>query len=131
MNKTTHTLLFALMIPALATLAACNQEAGTDEYATPAAQEPAPVAEPMPEPAMPPADENMGMEGDDMGMADDGMTGDGMEFADMDANQDGSISKDELTADQMLYEHFDTADADGDGMLTEEEVTQHRADMGM
>ncbi len=125
MSKTTHTLLFALMIPALATLAACAHEVD-DDYATPTAtgtpsaagtMQPDPAMQS--DPAMPPADEGMAT------------TADNMTFAEMDTNQDGGISLDELSPDQMLHQHFDMADADGNGMLSEAEVNQHRADMGM
>jgi hypothetical protein len=54
---------------------------------------------------------------------------DSMSFHDMDKNHDGNLTKDELPASSMLYQHFSTADADGNGMLTEAEVAKHRADM--
>ena len=114
MNKTLRTLLFALMVPGIAVLAACDRD--TDDDMAPAATDAAPAVETAPPVAdVPP-------EGTDM---------DAMAFADMDMNQDGGISMDELTADQMLHQHFAVADADGDGMLSEAEVAKHRADMGM
>ncbi len=120
MSKTTHTLLFALMIPALAILAACVPEPADNDYATPATTDVTPAADSMqPYQTMPPADQ-------DTGMAADEMT-----FAEMDTNQDGGITMDELSPDQMLHQHFGKADANGDGMLSEQEVAQHRADMGM
>lgn len=136
MNFKTTALCIAL-VPALAMLAACNKPNDTDgDGMVPAATAPADTmpADNMADQTMPadtmPADsmasDNMGsdsMAGDSM------MAGDGMSFADMDKNGDGGISKDELKAGQMLYDHFSVADADGNGMLSEAEVTKHRADM--
>lgn len=102
--------LLTLLVPSLAMLAACNRPA-TDDAATPppadAMSEPAPAAEPPGYTT--PAGE--------------------MLFADMDKNKDGGIAKDELSATDMLYEHFSVADTDGDGKLSDVEVTKHRADM--
>lgn len=54
---------------------------------------------------------------------------DSMSFSDMDKNHDGNLSKDELPTNSMLYQHFSTADADGNKLLSEAEVAKHRADM--
>ncbi len=54
---------------------------------------------------------------------------DSMSFSDMDKNHDGNLSKDELPTQSMLYQHFSTADADGNKLLSEDEVNKHRADM--
>lgn len=121
------TALFALLVPSLAMLAACNRTPDANEAAT------APAAGAMSEP--PPADtvpaDTMPtdtMPADSMGSMP-GMTGDEMSFATMDKNQDGSVTQDELTATDMLHQHFSVADADGDGKLSEAEVSKHRADM--
>lgn len=113
--KTTHTLLFALMIPAMAALAACDRNDADDasDVAPPAVD--VTPADTAPDTTPPPMD----------------ATGDAMSFTDMDKNADGGITMDELTPDQMLHQHFTVADADGDGKLTDAEVKQHRADMGM
>lgn len=126
MNKTTHTLLFALMLPTMAMLTACDRPATDGETMPPAATDTAPATDTMPPSEPLPPTETMPPE--DMGTD---TAGDEMAFADMDANQDGGISMDELTAEQMLHQHFAVADADGDGSLTEDEVAKHRADMGL
>ena len=109
------TVLFALLIPGLAMLAACNRTPDADDAdKAPVATTPAPEATP-PAAAMPaettpvPAPE--------------------MAFADMDKNHDGKLTNDELAPDDMLALHFKVADADGNGSLSEAEVTKHRADM--
>lgn len=136
--KFKSTALCIALVPALATLAACNKDNDSDDMA-PATTAPADTM---------PADSNNGMADETTpadnvspgGMENDGMpvdsvptdamaSGDGMSFADMDKNGDGGISKDELASGQMLYDHFSVADADGNGMLSEAEVTKHRADM--
>lgn len=61
--------------------------------------------------------------------SDNGMTGADKTFADMDKNKDGGVTKDELAATDMLYQHFDKADANGDGKLSEDEIAKHRAEM--
>ncbi len=59
----------------------------------------------------------------------DTSTMDSMSFADMDKNHDGNLSKDELPTNSMLYQHFSTADANGNKLLSQDEVNKHRADM--
>ncbi|MBW3551127.1 MAG: hypothetical protein KY442_10040 [Proteobacteria bacterium] len=118
MNRTMQTLLLALTIPAMAMLAACDREAAEGDYeAAPAADTPPIVATTRPEAPMPPE-------------ATEPET-DALAFTEMDTNQDGGIAMDELSDDDMLHQHFSVADADGDGMLSEAEVDQHLADMGM
>ncbi|MDQ3617981.1 MAG: hypothetical protein M3374_04600 [Pseudomonadota bacterium] len=108
------TALFALLMPGLVMLAACNRTPDTTDTAmTP------------PPPAMNDPTRVDTMPADTMG----GMRGEGMSFAQMDRNSDGSITRDELTAGDMLHENFSMADADGNGMLSEAEVAQYRADM--
>lgn len=112
--NTKTTVLYALLVPGLLTLAACDR-AGSDDAATP------PVADTVPaEPAPPPVDTTPDAAA---------MTGDDLSFAQMDANSDGSVTMDEMSPTDMLHQHFSVADADGDGKLSEAEVTQHRADM--
>lgn len=55
----------------------------------------------------------------------------GMTFAEMDRDGDGGITRDELDAGEMLYVHFDAADANGDGVLSQAEVDAYRAEMEM
>lgn len=120
--NTKTTVLLALLMPGLVSLAACNRDgAAMDDAAKPPADAMATdSAAPPPMDTMPadtmPAD----------GMA---MMGDEMTFAQMDANSDGSVSMDELSPTDMLHQHFSVADADGNGMLSEAEINQHRADM--
>ena len=111
------TALIALLVPSLAMLAACNRTPEADDATT------TPAVGTMSEP--PPADT---MPADSMGTMS-GMAGDEMSFAAMDKNQDGGVSMDELTAADMLHQHFLVADTDADGKLSDAEVTQHRAEM--
>lgn len=53
----------------------------------------------------------------------------GMSFEEMDKNNDGGITKDELADTEMLSQHFAAADKDGDGKLSQSEVDAHRAEM--
>jgi len=111
------TALIALLVPSLAMLAACNRTPEADDATT------TPAVGTMSEP--PPADT---MPADSMGTMS-GMAGEEMSFAAMDKNQDGGVSMDELTAADMLHQHFSVADTDADGKLSDAEVTQHRAEM--
>ncbi len=127
--KLKTTALCVALIPGLAMLAACNpgktDTAAADDTAAPAVTAPADTM-----PADSTATDSMATDS----MAADGMSSDSMSdgdksFTDMDKNSDGGISKDELAPGDMLYDHFSVADADGNGMLSEAEVTKHRADM--
>jgi hypothetical protein len=121
--KTKTTVLFALLLPGLVSLAACNRtDTAMDDAATPPADAMAT------DPAPPPMDT---MPADTMPADGMAMMGDEMSFAQMDKNSDGSVSMDELSPTDMLHQHFSVADADGNGMLSEAEITQHRADMAM
>ena len=111
------TALIALLVPSLAMLAACNRAPEADDATT------TPAVGAMSDP--PPADT---MPADGMGTMS-GMAGDEMSFAAMDKNQDGGVSMDELTAADMLHQHFAVVDTDADGKLSDAEVTQHRAEM--
>lgn len=111
------TALIALLVPSLAMLAACNRTPEADDATT------TPAVGTMSEP--PPADT---MPADSMGTMS-GMAGDEMSFAAMDKNQDGGVSMDELTAADMLHQHFAVVDTDADGKLSDAEVAKHRADM--
>lgn len=53
----------------------------------------------------------------------------GQAFSDMDANKDGSLSKDEVVNNEMLTQHFSQVDTDGNGSLSQAEVDAHRASM--
>jgi hypothetical protein len=119
--KTKTTVLFALLVPGLVSLAACNRtDTAMDDAATPSADTMAADTAPPPMDTMP---------ADTMPADATAMAGDEMTFAQMDANGDGSVSMDELSPTDMLHQHFSVADADGNGMLSEAEITQHRADM--
>ena len=112
--------LFALLTPGLALLAACDRAPDADDTAK------APVAE-MPAPAPTPAAAPMPAESMPAGSMP--AAGGEMAFADMDKNHDGKLTKDELAPTEMLSQHFSVADSDGNGSLSEAEVTKHRADM--
>jgi hypothetical protein len=111
----TKTLLSALLLPGMLALAACDrgEPVNNDAYQAPASEADAEAPPPM----------------DATPAADDAMMGDEMSFAELDANADGSVSMDELSPTDMLHQHFSVADADGNGMLSEAEIQQHRADM--
>ncbi len=130
MNIKTTTLCIAL-VPALALLVSCKKDHDSDEMTPPpAATAPADSTTSAPSTAQTMPANNMSsgtMAGSTAG--GDGMTGAELSFADMDKNHDGSVSKDELASTDMLYQHFAVADADSNGMLSEAEVTKHRADM--
>ena len=113
------TALFALLVPGLAMLAACNRTPEADDATTTPAAGAMSDADTMPADTMP---------ADSMGTMS-GMAGDEMSFAAMDKNQDGGVSMDELTAADMLHQHFSVADTDADGKLSDAEVSKHRADM--
>lgn len=51
-------------------------------------------------------------------------------WAQLDSNGDGNVSRDEAAADAMWSEHFANADANADGALSRAEFDQHHADMG-
>ena len=107
--------LFALLTPGLAMLAACDRAPDADDTAkAPVAAMPAPAATPPPAPMPAASMPAAGVE---------------MTFADMDKNHDGKLTKDELAPTDMLSQHFPVADADHNGSLSEAEVTKHRADM--
>ena len=123
--STKYTVLLAALIPGLALLTACNRNVD-DTNPTPTTETaPAPAAtdtmppEPTPTEPMPAETAPAAMPS----------TGSEMSFADMDKNHDGGITKDELADTDMLYEHFSAADTDGDGKLSEAEVSKHRAEM--
>jgi hypothetical protein len=117
-TSTSRLLPLALAMAGTLALAACDRDrdAGygaeperADVPGLPADPTPAPA---MPDPAAPPVDS-------------------GMTYAEMDRNGDGGITRDELDAGEMLYQHFDVADTDGDGVLSQAEVDAHRAEMEM
>lgn len=108
--------MLSLALPVALFATACNHTADDMSAAEPAAgpaaapATPEPAATTMPEPATTPMDS-------------------GTAFGEMDRNGDGGITQDELTATDMLYQHFSAADTDGDGMLSPAEVDAHRAEM--
>lgn len=117
--KTSRLLPLALAMAGALALSACDRDRdnGYGAEAEPAEvpglpTDPMPPAPVTPEPAAPPVDS-------------------GMTFAEMDRNGDGGITRDELDAGEMLQQHFDVADSDGDGVLSQAEVDAHRAEMEM
>ncbi len=135
-----HAVLLAVLIPGLAVLAGCKGKDADDNVAPVAVTTPAPAdampAEPTPAQPMP-ADATPATEMPAEGMHTDGnmpnqdmaAKGAEMSFADMDKNHDGSVTADELKDTDMLHQHFSVADSNGDGKLSEAEITKHRADM--
>lgn len=133
---TKKTLLLAALVPALA-LVACKRK-DTDDNAPAAAATATPPAAATVAPAdtgaMPPASTAAAPAAASTssmpaGMAMGSAPAAETPFADLDKNHDGSLTKDELPADDMLAQHFSVADANGDGKLSEAEATKHRADM--
>ena len=120
-------ILPALLAPALVVLPGCNRSAPADDMAAPAADTtPAPANAPATDPyattPAPAADANAATgDGNDASA--------GLTFEQMDKNSDGGITPDELSTTEMLYEHFSTADADGNGQLSADEIVTHRANM--
>ncbi len=117
-----QTLLLALLVPALALASACKRNDTADAAPATDTSAPPPAAMPAAEPDTTPAPV------DSMG-SDTAMPAADAPFADLDTNHDGSLTKDELPAGEMLAEHFSAADTDSDGKLSEAEVAKHRADM--
>lgn len=116
--KTNNVLMLTFAISTALFITSCNRDRdetpATDTIATEQAPAvvppPAPAPAPAPVPAPPPADS-------------------GLPFADMDKNSDGSLAREEITDTEMLHQHFDQADTDHDGKLSNAEVDKHRADM--
>lgn len=139
--KLKTTILCAALLPALGALAACKQDGSSAAGDMAAPSTAAPAGEPATD-AMSAAPTD-GMAAADMqsdptqAQTDTGLPADpaamstdaGTPFAVMDRNGDGGIGMDELDPTSMLHEHFSAADADGNGMLSEDEVNKHNADM--
>ncbi len=112
-----HAVLLAVLIPGLAVLAGCNSRDADDVVAPVTTTTP---AEPMPADSMPAAtmpDQDMAAMGNEMS------------FANMDKNNDGGVTHDEMSDADMLHQQFSVADANGDNTLSEAEIMKHRADM--
>ena len=62
--------------------------------------------------------------------AQTGAAGNQLTWADLDANGDGNLSRDEATAHSALAAVFDQADGDGDGQLTADEYRTFAAAQG-
>ncbi len=99
-----HAVLLAVLIPGSALFAGCNDRDADDTVAPVATTTPAP------------ADSTPAM-------------GTEMSFAEMDKNQDGGVTHDEMSDADMLHQHFSVADTNADGKLSEAEIIKHRADM--
>ncbi len=50
-------------------------------------------------------------------------------WRELDTNNDGKLSKDEVAGDLMWSSHFDAADANKDGFISKAEFKKHAADM--
>lgn len=50
-------------------------------------------------------------------------------FGELDTNNDGSLSREEVAVDEMLSQHFAQVDTDRNGLLSKAEVDAHRAEM--
>ena len=50
-------------------------------------------------------------------------------WKELDANNDGKLSRDEVAGDPMWSSHFDAADTNKDGFLSKAEFKKHAADM--
>lgn len=118
--KIKTTALLTLLMPGIALLAACATDRADDSMNSPDTSSSSSM----------PAESGMDSSSTGSSMSGmSGMSGSEMSFADMDKNHDGSLTRDELSASEMLSQHFSTADADSDGKLSEAEVSKHRADM--
>ena len=118
-----------LLVSALAVLAGCNRSVPDDDTARPAADTAAAAATtPAPDPYATTPAPNADVPAP-AASADGNDTSAGLTFEQMDKNHDGGITPDELSATEMLYEHFAAADADGNGQLSADEIVTHRASM--
>jgi hypothetical protein len=130
--KLKHSAILVLLVPAMAMVSACNRDNDADDMAappaatTPADDSAAPVVDDSTAPA---ADATTAAATDTTAPAPATDASAGMTFEDMDKNGDGGVSPDELPPTDMLYGHFAAADADGNGMLSADEIIKHRADM--
>ncbi len=127
--KPSPIVLPVLLACALAVLTGCNRSVPDDDTAKPAADAaPAAATTPTPDPyantPAPDADVPAATTS-----ADGNDTSAGLTFEQMDKNQDGGITPDELSSTEMLYEHFAAADADGNAQLSADEIVTHRANM--
>ena len=77
-----------------------------------------------PEPATPPAKDQMDHSKMNMDKSGDHATADASEFALLDRNKDGSLSKVEVASNSKLVKHFDMLDANKDGSLTPAECAK-------
>jgi hypothetical protein len=128
--KLKHSAMLVLLVPAMAMVSACNRDNDADDMAAPpAATTPADdtAAPAVDDTTAPAADATTAAATDTAAPATDASAQ--MTFEDMDKNGDGGVSPDELPPTDMLYGHFAAADADGNGMLSADEIIKHRADM--
>jgi hypothetical protein len=122
--KLKHSAMLVLLVPAMAMVSACNRDNDADDMAAPPA-----ATTPADDTAAPAVDDTTAPAADTAAPAPATDASAGMTFEDMDKNGDGGISPDELPPTDMLYGHFAAADADGNGMLSADEIIKHRADM--
>jgi hypothetical protein len=122
--KLKHSAMLVLLVPAMAMVSACNRHNDADDMAAPPA-----ATTPADDTAAPAVEDTTAPAADTAAPAPATDASAGMTFEDMDKNGDGGISPDELPPTDMLYGHFAAADADGNGMLSADEIIKHRADM--
>jgi hypothetical protein len=122
--KLKHSAMLVLLVPAMAMVSACNRDNDADDMAAPPA-----ATTPADDTAAPAVDDTTASAADTAAPAPATDASAGMTFEDMDKNGDGGVSPDELAPSDMLYGHFAAADADGNGMLSADEIIKHRADM--
>jgi hypothetical protein len=122
--KLKHSAILVLLVPAMAMVSACNRDNDADDMAAPPA-----ATTPADDTAAPAADATTAPTADTAAPAPATDASAGMTFEDLDKNGDGGISPDELPPTDLLYGHFAAADADGNGMLSADEIIKHRADM--
>jgi hypothetical protein len=122
--KLKHSAMLVLLVPAMAVVSACNRHNDADDMAAPPA-----ATTPADDTAAPAVEDTTAPAADTAAPAPATDASAGMTFEDMDKNGDGGISPDELPPTDMLYGHFAAADADGNGMLSADEIIKHRADM--
>jgi hypothetical protein len=115
-------ILLACVLASAVAMAGCNKDdnANPAMVTTPA---PPPNAESpaAPSSALPPANESTAAP-----LTTESLPGP-KTFEDLDANHDGSLTPDELKADDLLRRNFKRADADHDGKLSKREVDGYRA----
>ncbi|HVR80868.1 MAG TPA: EF-hand domain-containing protein [Luteimonas sp.] len=119
--KPDNLLPFALALAATLVVAACDRDRNPDSHRD---AEPAAGADTTQAVDSAPLPETARVHGPAPVMLDSGMS-----FTDMDKNMDSGVTRDELADTEMLHQHFNDADTNGDGQLSVAEVERYRSDM--